>query len=45
VIGFNFAYQQFRATCMCHSGCQICWNWSRIKPCLLCQHTEVSCHR
>jgi len=30
VIGFNVVYQQFRA--MYDSGCQICCNWSRLKP-------------
>jgi len=29
-IGFNVVYQQFRA--MYNSGCQICCNWSRLKP-------------
>jgi len=43
VIGFNVVYQQFRA--MYDSGCQICCNWSRLKPVLLCQHTEVPCLR
>jgi len=32
VNGFNVVYQQFIATCMYHSGCQICCNWSRLKP-------------
>jgi len=27
---FNIVYQQFRA--MYNSGCQICCNWSRLKP-------------
>jgi len=40
---FNVVYQQFRA--MYNSDCQIYCNWSRIKPVLLCQHTEIPCHR
>jgi len=30
VIGFNVVYHRFRA--MYDSGCQICCNWSRLKP-------------
>jgi len=30
VVGFNVVYQLFRA--MYDSGCQICGNWSRLKP-------------
>jgi len=26
---FNVVYQQFIATCMYYSGCQICCDWSR----------------
>jgi len=36
-------YQQYIA--MYYSGCQICCNWSRLKPGFTCQHTEVPCHR
>jgi len=45
VSGFNVVYQQFRATCMYDSGCQICCNWSRLQPGLICQHNEIPCHR
>jgi len=30
VIGFNVVFKQFIA--MYDSGCQICCNWSRLKP-------------
>jgi len=37
VIGFNVVYQQFRA--MYDSGCQICFNWCRLKPGFQCANT------
>jgi len=33
VIGFNVVYQQFRA--IYDGGCQICRNWSGLKPVLI----------
>jgi len=29
---FNIVYQQIIVTYMYDSGCQICYNWSRLKP-------------
>jgi len=38
VNGFNVVYQRFIA--LYDSGCQICCNWSRLKPCF-----KVPAHR
>jgi len=40
---FNVVYQQFIV--MYDSGCQICCNWSRLKPDFKGQHTEVPYRR
>jgi len=43
VNGFKVVYQRLIA--MYDSGCQICCNWTRLKPGFMYQHTKVPCRR